>query len=57
MATAGQHYIFDCGTEDEQRDDRTKQKIPYKLTEQKIQHLYIESLGAHDTSYWSRSLS
>lgn len=56
MATAGQHYIFDCGTEDIQMIGQNR-KFHTKLTEQKIQHLYTESLGAHDTQYWSRSLS
>ncbi|WP_347217288.1 alpha/beta hydrolase-fold protein [Chryseobacterium sp.] len=56
MATAGQHYIFDCGTEDVQMIGQNR-KFHAKLIEQKIQHLYIESLGAHDTQYWSRSLS
>ncbi|OCA80036.1 esterase [Chryseobacterium contaminans] len=56
MAAAGQHYIFDCGTEDVQMIGQNR-KFHAKLTEQKIQHLYTESLGAHDTQYWSRSLS
>ncbi|MCS4305402.1 alpha/beta hydrolase family protein [Chryseobacterium sp. BIGb0232] len=56
METAGQRYIFDCGTEDVQMIGQNR-KFHTKLTEQKIQHLYTESLGAHDTQYWSRSLS
>lgn len=56
MTTAGQRYIFDCGTEDIQMIGQNR-KFHAKLTEQKIQHLYTESLGAHDNQYWSRSLS
>lgn len=56
MATAGQRYIFDCGTEDVQMIGQNR-KFHAKLTEQKIEHWYTESLGAHDTAYWSQSLS
>ncbi|WP_312305181.1 alpha/beta hydrolase-fold protein [Chryseobacterium sp.] len=56
MAEAGQHYIFDCGTEDVQMIGMNR-NFHKKLTESKIQHLYIESLGIHDDKYWSRSLS
>lgn len=56
MAEAGQHYIFDCGTEDVQMIGQNR-KFHSQLTELKIQHLYIESLGGHDAQYWSRSLS
>ncbi|MCJ7936167.1 MAG: alpha/beta hydrolase-fold protein [Chryseobacterium sp.] len=56
MAGAGQQYIFDCGTEDVQMIGMNR-KFHNKLTELKIQHLYIESLGIHDPVYWSRSLS
>ncbi|MCT2409889.1 alpha/beta hydrolase-fold protein [Chryseobacterium antibioticum] len=56
MATAGQQYIFDCGTEDSQMIEMNR-KFHKKLTELKIPHLYIESLGAHDPQYWNRSLS
>lgn len=56
MATAKQHYIFDCGTEDVQMIGQNR-KFHAKLTEQKIEHWYTESLGVHDTAYWSQSLS
>ena len=56
MSEAGQHYIFDCGTEDVQMIGMNR-NFHKKLTESKVQHLYIESLGAHDDKYWSRSLS
>ncbi|REC45331.1 alpha/beta hydrolase [Chryseobacterium pennipullorum] len=56
MAEADQRYIFDCGTEDVQMIGMNR-SFHKKLTEQKIQHLYTESLGGHDTQYWSRSLS
>lgn len=56
MATAEQQYIFDCGTEDTQMIEMNR-KFHKKLTDLKIPHLYIESLGAHDPQYWSRSLS
>ncbi len=56
METAQQHYIFDCGTEDVQMIEQNR-KFHQALTQKKIQHLYIESLGAHDTKYWSRSLT
>lgn len=56
MADAGQHYIFDCGTEDVQMIGMNR-NFHKKLTDLKIQHLYIESLGIHDDKYWSRSLS
>lgn len=56
MKTADQIYIFDCGTEDELMIDlnRNFHKI---LTSKKIDHLYTESLGKHDTAYWSKALS
>lgn len=56
MSAADQHYIFDCGTEDTQMIAMNR-NFHKKLTDLKIQHLYIESLGAHDDQYWSRSLS
>ena len=56
MVTAGQQYISDCGTEDAQMLEMNR-SFHKKLTEQRIPHLYIESLGAHDPQYWSRSLS
>ncbi|WP_326983894.1 alpha/beta hydrolase-fold protein [Chryseobacterium sp. MYb264] len=56
MKKAQQHYIFDCGTEDEQMIGQNR-KFHQTLTENKIEHLYIESLGEHNTPYWSKSLS
>lgn len=51
-----QHYIVDCGTEDQHmlEMNRTFHK---HLTSKNIEHLYIESKGGHNTSYWSKSLS
>lgn len=56
MKNANQYYIFDCGTEDEQMIEmnRNFHKI---LTDKKVEHLYTESLGQHDTKYWSKALS
>ncbi len=56
MVSAGQRYIFDCGTEDTQMIEMNR-NFHKKLTDLKIQHLYSESLGGHDDQYWSRSLS
>ncbi|MCT2563862.1 alpha/beta hydrolase [Chryseobacterium herbae] len=56
MASADQQYIFDCGTEDTQMIAMNR-NFHKKLTDQKIPHLYMESLGIHDPKYWSRSLS
>ncbi|KFF74651.1 esterase [Chryseobacterium sp. P1-3] len=56
MAGADQQYIFDCGTDDSQMITMNRD-FHKKLTEAKIQHLYIESLGGHVPEYWSRSLS
>ncbi|MFC3157634.1 S-formylglutathione hydrolase FrmB [Chryseobacterium arachidis] len=56
MVNSGQHYILDCGTEDVQMIGMNR-KFHQELTKRKIQHLYIESLGEHNTAYWSRSLS
>ncbi|ANF52523.1 esterase [Chryseobacterium glaciei] len=56
MKTAQQNYIFDCGTDDQQMIMQNR-KFHEKLTDQKIQHLYIESIGDHNANYWSQSLS
>lgn len=56
MVSADQQYIFDCGTEDTQMIAMNR-NFHKKLTDLKIPHLYIESLGIHDPAYWSRSLS
>lgn len=56
MANAKQHYILDCGTEDVQMIEQNR-KFHQALTQKKIEHLYIESLGEHDTKYWSKSLT
>lgn len=56
MKTANQYYIFDCGTEDDQMIElnRNFHKV---LTGKKVEHFYTESLGKHDTEYWSNALS
>jgi len=56
MKNADQYYIFDCGTEDEQMIEmnRNFHKI---LTNKEVEHFYTESLGKHDTEYWSKALS
>lgn len=56
MKSLNQSYILDCGTEDELMIDlnRNFHKI---LTDKKINHFYTESLGKHDTEYWSKALS
>jgi S-formylglutathione hydrolase FrmB len=56
MKNANQYYIFDCGTEDEQMIElnRNFHKI---LTNKRVEHFYTESLGKHDTEYWSKALS
>lgn len=56
MTEADQRYIFDCGTEDLQMIGQNR-NFHTKLTNLKIPHLYIESLGVHDPAYWSQSLS
>lgn len=56
MKDAQQSYIFDCGTDDVQMIAQNR-KFHEKLTAQKVQHLYIESIGDHTTSYWSQSLA
>jgi len=56
MKTARQHYIFDCGTEDLQMIGQNR-TFHQTLTERKIDHLYIESLGGHTPQYWSTALS
>lgn len=56
MMTANQYYMLDCGTEDIQMIGMNR-KFHEELTKRKIQHLYTESLGEHNTAYWSRSLS
>lgn len=56
MKNGDQKYIFDCGTEDEQMIEQNR-SFHHKLTDLKIEHLYIESLGKHDPAYWSQSLS
>lgn len=56
MISSNQFYILDCGTEDTQMIDMNNE-FHKLLTAQKVEHLYIESPGAHDPEYWSKSLS
>lgn len=55
MAQANQFYIVDCGTEDTQMIDMNRD-FHQLLMNEKIEHLYIESLGGHDPKYWNKSL-
>lgn len=55
MAQANQFYIVDCGTEDTQMIDMNRD-FHQLLTNEKIEHLYIESPGGHDPKYWNKSL-
>ena len=54
MLNTGQYYILDCGIND---FFISKIKIFIRSCLIKIEHLYIESLGEHNTKYWSRALS
>ncbi|MFC4389943.1 alpha/beta hydrolase [Flavobacterium quisquiliarum] len=56
MKTSEQYYIFDCGTEDEQMIDMNR-NFHFLLTKNGVEHSYTESLGKHDTEYWSKALS
>ncbi|WP_447768813.1 alpha/beta hydrolase [Sphingobacterium faecium] len=56
MKNADQFYILDCGIEDEQMIGINR-SFHNQLIEANVDHIYQESKGAHDTSYWSRSLS
>ena len=56
MKMANQIYILDCGTEDNQMIDMNRD-FHHLLTNQKIEHLYIESSGGHDPKYWNKSLA
>lgn len=56
MQQAQQLYILDCGTEDTQMIEMNRE-FHQQLITNKVQHLYIESLGAHDANYWSQSMS
>lgn len=56
MKESNQFYFFDCGTEDAQMIDMNRD-FHQLLTNQKIEHFYIESRGGHDTNYWSKALS
>lgn len=55
MIHSGQRYILDCGTEDTQMLEMNR-SLHQQLTTQKINHLYIESPGGHDSAYWHKSL-
>lgn len=54
--TSKQMLILDCGTEDEQMIGMNR-SFHQLLTEHQVPHIYLESLGDHTTSYWSKSLS
>lgn len=54
--TSKQMLILDCGTEDDQMIEMNR-KFHNLLTERRIPHLYLESLGDHTPAYWSKSLS
>lgn len=56
MKAANQFYILDCGIEDEQMIDMNRD-FHDQLMDSKVDHIYQESKGAHNVSYWSRSLS
>lgn len=56
MKNAGQYYILDCGTEDEQMLEMNR-NFHLLLTSKGVKNSYIESLGKHDTKYWSVALS
>jgi len=56
MEQANQFYIVDCGTEDTQMIDMNRD-FHQLLTNEKIEHLYIESPGGHDPKYWNKSLA
>ncbi|MBF7091617.1 esterase family protein [Flavobacterium sp. ALJ2] len=56
MQSSNQFYIFDCGTDDTQMIDMNRDFHKLLITK-KVEHLYIESLGGHDTKYWSKALS
>ncbi len=56
MSSANQFYILDCGTEDQQMIDMNRD-FHHLLTNEKIEHLYMESPGGHDPKYWNTSLA
>lgn len=56
MKNADQFYILDCGIEDKQMIGMNRY-FHNQLIDANVDHIYQESKGAHDTSYWSRSLS
>jgi S-formylglutathione hydrolase FrmB len=56
MKTADQHYILDCGIDDEQMIGMNRD-FHDQLIKANVDHIYQESEGKHDTAYWSRSLS
>jgi S-formylglutathione hydrolase FrmB len=55
MLNTGQYYILDCGIND--FFISKNQSFHQELLSKKIEHLYIESLGEHNTEYWSHALS
>lgn len=56
MALANQVYLLDCGTDDVQMIDMNRD-FHQLLTNEKIEHLYVESPGGHDPKYWNKSLA
>ncbi|MFH6996565.1 alpha/beta hydrolase [Flavobacterium sp. FlaQc-57] len=56
MALANQLYVLDCGIYDYQMIGMNRD-FHQLLTNEKIEHFYIESLGGHDPKYWNKSLS
>ncbi|MFH6995004.1 alpha/beta hydrolase [Flavobacterium sp. FlaQc-48] len=56
MASSDQLYILDCGTDDTQMIDMNRD-FHHLLSNEKIEHFYIESPGGHDPKYWNKSLS
>jgi len=55
MINPNQNIILDCGTEDNLLE--MNRAYHNYLTKNNIEHIYIESLGKHDTEYWSKALN
>ncbi|WP_267740285.1 alpha/beta hydrolase [Myroides injenensis] len=56
MKLAQQNYILDCGSEDIEMIEMNRE-FHHILTTHHIDHYYTESLGEHNTAYWSKALS
>lgn len=56
ITSSHQMLILDCGTEDDQMIQMNRD-FHLLLTSHSIPHLYIESLGDHNPSYWNKSLN